>query len=218
MRTNSGYRRRTTTAKAFTLIELMVVIAIIALLLGILVPALGAARAAARRAQCGTSLRSISQGLTIYEDRIRHLPQRFNDADPSRNWGYDDELMWNETATRKIFVCPDHSSNNYNDATVANPSYGMNWYYDNSKIPLAMSDTIAAAETAGDTGQGSHRADRDSGPPGQLDPRRHSGKANYVYFDAHVEYASYDDASASDKHRWGIDQGKHTEGSIWPAH
>ncbi|MEM1184019.1 MAG: prepilin-type N-terminal cleavage/methylation domain-containing protein [Planctomycetota bacterium] len=61
-------RTSPSTARGFTLIELLVSISIIALLIGILIPALGNARESARTVACAVNLRSQGQALQLYRD------------------------------------------------------------------------------------------------------------------------------------------------------
>ncbi|NOY40404.1 MAG: DUF1559 domain-containing protein [Planctomycetes bacterium] len=66
--------RRPSSKHGFTLIELLVVIAIIGVLVSMLLPAIQAAREAARRVQCANSLHQIAVATMSYESNIGALP------------------------------------------------------------------------------------------------------------------------------------------------
>ncbi|MEO0587325.1 MAG: DUF1559 domain-containing protein [Planctomycetota bacterium] len=88
---------------AFSLIELLVVISIIALLIGLLLPSLGSARAVARNLQCANNLRTMGIATNIYADLFRgNFPARYTST-PVR-WP---SLLEESFTADEVLICPD---------------------------------------------------------------------------------------------------------------
>ena len=210
---------------AFTLIELFVVIAIIAILAAILFPVFARARENARRSSCQSNLKQIGLGLAQYV-------QGYDEKLPYGAWSQSSgvNITWRAatypyTKSTQVFACPSNTRNNLNtdwDTTtgfgrfpISYAANGQDFGTGNDFMPFAWEDsstnvakidnvatTVAVVEVSGylpiyNAVDALNTADRE-----QLKVL-HLQTANFLFADGHVKSLKAP-ASCSGAYSWSI--------------
>jgi len=166
---------QTTNKKGFTLIELLVVISIIALLIGILLPALGAARDAARSTVSMSQIKNLNLALAVYATENRdYLPMHSSSSSPDHPAFANPRTRWFDylfpylqtidvyvspnldqaqlEASTRYFAHTNDPSDPYPDGPVAFAGYGYNFQYlGNSRFNPTFHRNLADITATSDT-------------------------------------------------------------------
>ena len=95
--------------RAFTLLELVFVIAIIAVLAAILFPMFARARERARRSSCASNLFQIGTALTLYaQDNDGRFPPDDNEFGPIYRYLYDVSIFFCPSVIRRMWTGSSH--------------------------------------------------------------------------------------------------------------
>src|SRR6478735_6897084 len=97
---------RTTTRQGFTLLEFLIVIAIVAILIALLLLVASRVRASAMRANCANNLRQIGHALVVYNQDYGRLPGSEAHKTLSDLPSFRDALVGLRSCPPETFVCP----------------------------------------------------------------------------------------------------------------
>jgi prepilin-type N-terminal cleavage/methylation domain-containing protein/prepilin-type processing-associated H-X9-DG protein len=135
--------------KAFTLVELLVVIGIIAVLIAVLLPVLANARNSARTVQCASNLHQLSVGLIGYANQYQgafppnsiQIDQLWYQKDKIGSWITTPMVLSDNTLAGGVMVCP-------SDLPDAVRSYSMNTYA-SSYVSTFVQDDLKSDQPPG---------------------------------------------------------------------
>jgi prepilin-type N-terminal cleavage/methylation domain-containing protein/prepilin-type processing-associated H-X9-DG protein len=203
-------------SKAFTLIELLTVIAIIGILAAILIPTVGKVRESARQSSCASNMRQIVNAFHLYAQENNGLiPAALNSVAPNNSdnptggfWMLElnpyvgRNRTTHDSETSEFFSCPTYVANNPN-APIWRRGYGMNT---RPTRPLRLGTAPETAKTKRTplnswpqpsrniiVGESEYqmvltRNDGSVDPslPNYFSPNRHGARANYGFLDGSV--------------------------------
>ncbi|AHF92348.1 N-terminal cleavage protein [Opitutaceae bacterium TAV5] len=206
---------------AFTLVELLTVIAIIGILAAITLAAVSKVRAQAHQARCGSNIRQLATLAAVWaQDNGDWVPQalwawkKIHNTWPGatnlRSVGYNDKVGTCGAVNDGITYPPHYGLNSHLASAANNTVYYEHGYYKFSSV--LSSRTILFAETKWVSGWSQNASNvTDAAPEGggrtgaylaavgattTFDPR-HSGKGYVAYADGHVALGTVKDLTAT---------------------
>jgi prepilin-type N-terminal cleavage/methylation domain-containing protein/prepilin-type processing-associated H-X9-DG protein len=179
--------------RAFTLVELLVVIGIIAVLVGILLPALSKARRSANSAKCLSNLRQIGQAFQMYVSDSKGVIVQPVEYDKNFN---PTTVMWHQRLS-VYFNRKEIRGNNFDTSQTSAVLRGCpdwtsidnqgNGSQDSDKIGYGMSRRLRTPESVTryhqpEGGPGAFLNNNPTGISGPIDPDKNNPPAGTVYF------------------------------------
>ena len=181
--------------RAFTLVELLVVIGIITILIGLLMPALARAREGARRTKCLANLRTLGQAMVMYANDSKGWLPNSNPAMTVNDYDMTNAVL---VALNRVYVrspgsfhCPSDSDpmpekietadyTKPNSARVSYDFYSVWWTPESSPKVTRIKDAPVAW-------------DLDGGRPLIRYQNHGRGGGNVVFNDGHAEWRRRED-------------------------
>jgi prepilin-type processing-associated H-X9-DG protein/prepilin-type N-terminal cleavage/methylation domain-containing protein len=129
----------------FTLVELLMVIAIISVLTSLLLPMLGKARDVARQAVCASNEKQIGLGLFLYVDaNAGYYPVAFTRPNPLGNtesgwddWGWTEAICTYVGLSADLLTAPDYNRSVARQAPIYYCPSHVNWKKSSADLPVS---------------------------------------------------------------------------------
>lgn len=202
---------------AFTLIELLTVIAVIGILAAILIPVTSRVRASAKQSKCGANLRTVHQGFNLYaaDNKGFYPAARFhatqsnpalgrrnsNSGSFGNHWegelkpyvGVNLRTVASATSQVSSFaICPDGLTGMnahlvYKGSAWLSTGYSLDYQVRAVEIRQPPKTVLVGDSDDYHLGLWAAMQPDADGKYTSGDPVRHSGKANYLFADGHVE-------------------------------